>query len=114
MGKEGHPEAGYYYRSDHFNFAKAGVPSLHFDEGEIMEGKTREEVKEMQDEYTAKNYHQPSDEYDPSWNLEGAIQDLELYFRLGNSLTNSRMWPSWKQGSEFKALREKTNAVRGN
>jgi Zn-dependent M28 family amino/carboxypeptidase len=112
MGGEGHPEAGYYYRSDHFNFAKGGVPSLHFDEGVEMEGKTREEVMKMQDDYTAKNYHRPSDEYDTSWNLEGAIQDLELYFRLGHALAISREWPSWKQGSEFKAIREKTNAAR--
>lgn len=112
LGDEAHPEAGYYYRSDHFNFAKGGVPSLHFDEGVEMEGKTREEVKKMQDDYTAKNYHRPSDEYDPSWNLEGAIQDLQLYFQLGNTLANSRIWPSWKPGSEFKALREKTSDAR--
>ncbi len=112
LGEEGHPEAGYYYRSDHFNFAKAGVPSLHFDEGEQMDGKSREEVKKLQDDYTAKNYHRPSDEYDNSWNLEGAILDLQLYFNLGNSLANSRRWPAWKQGSEFKALRDKTNQLR--
>jgi Zn-dependent M28 family amino/carboxypeptidase len=112
MGEEGHPEAGYYYRSDHFNFAKGGVPSLHFDEGVQMEGKTPDEVRKMQDDYTAKNYHRPSDEYNSSWNLEGAIQDLELYFRLGNALANSRSWPAWKQGSEFRAIREKTGASR--
>ncbi len=112
LGEEGHPEAGYYYRSDHFNFAKSGVPSLHFDEGVEMEGKTKEEVKKMRDDYTAKNYHRPSDEYHPSWNLEGAIQDLELYFRLGTTLANSRTWPDWKQGSEFKALRDKSRSAR--
>ncbi len=112
LGEEGHPEAGYYYRSDHFNFAKAGVPSLHFDEGLEMEGKTKQEVKKMRDDYTAKNYHRPSDEYDPSWNLEGAIQDLELYFSLGNKLANSRTWPDWKQGSEFKAFRDKSRSER--
>ena len=112
LGEEGHPEAGYYYRSDHFNFAKGGVPSLHFDEGVDMEGKTKEEVKKMQDDYTAKNYHRPSDEYDSSWNLEGAVQDLQLYFMLGQRLANSRIWPAWKQGSEFKSLREKSNHLR--
>jgi Zn-dependent M28 family amino/carboxypeptidase len=112
LGDEAHPEAGYYYRSDHFNFAKGGVPSLHFDEGLDMEGKTREEVKKMQDDYTAKNYHQPSDEYTNDWNLEGAIEDLVLYFRLGDGLANNRIWPAWKQGSEFKALRDKTNDAR--
>lgn len=112
MGDEGHPEAGYYYRSDHFNFAKAGVPSLHFDEGVEMEGKTREEVEKMRDDYTAKNYHRPSDEYDPSWNLDGAIWDLELYFILGNTLADGRTWPDWKPGSEFKALRDKSRSQR--
>ena len=112
LGEEGHPEAGYYYRSDHFNFAKAGVPSLHFDEGVQMEGRSKEEVQKMQDDYTAKNYHQPTDEYDSSWNLEGAILDLGLYFNLGRSLANSRKWPAWKQGSEFKSLRDKTNQLR--
>lgn len=112
LGDEGHPEAGYFYRSDHFNFAKAGVPSLHFDEGIEMEGKTKEEVGKMRDDYTAKNYHRPSDEYDSSWNLEGAVIDLQLYFNLGNKLANSRAWPGWKPGSEFKALREKSNDAR--
>jgi Zn-dependent M28 family amino/carboxypeptidase len=112
LGNEAHPEAGYYYRSDHFNFAKGGVPSLHFDEGLDMKGKTKEEVKKMQDDYTAKNYHRPSDEYNSSWNLEGAILDLELYFMLGKRLANSRIWPSWKQSSEFKALRDKSKNIR--
>lgn len=112
LGVEGHPEAGYYYRSDHFNFAKGGVPSLHFDEGEEMEGKTKEEVKKMRDDYTAKHYHRPSDEYDSSWNLEGAVLDLQMYFNLGNRLANSREWPNWKQGSEFKALRDKSIDAR--
>lgn len=112
LGTEGHPEAGYYYRSDHFNFAKGGVPSLHFDEGVDMDGKTKEEVKKMQDDYTAKNYHRPSDEYDSSWNLEGAVLDLELYLRLGQRLADSRIWPEWKAGSEFKALRDKSREQR--
>ena len=112
LADEGHPEAGYYYRSDHFNFAKAGVPSLHFDDGVDMEGKSKEDVMKMKDEYTAKYYHQPSDEYNDSWNLEGAIQDIELYFNLGNTLANSRTWPAWKPGSEFKAIRDKSDASR--
>ena len=66
----------------------------------------------MQDDYTAQNYHRPSDEYNSSWNLQGAILDLELYFNLGKTLANSRTWPSWKTGSEFKALRDKTNEIR--
>lgn len=112
LGQEGHPEAGYYYRSDHFNFAKAGVPSLHFDEGVEMDGKSREDVQKLQDDYTAKNYHRPSDEYDSSWNLEGAILDLQMYFGLGNELANNHTWPNWKAGSEFKAIREKSASSR--
>lgn len=112
MGEEGHPEAGYYYRSDHFNFAKGGVPSLHFDKGIEMDGKTKEEVRKMKDDYTAKNYHRPSDEYDSSWNLAGAVLDLEMYFEIGKALASSRTWPAWKTGSEFKAIRDKTADAR--
>ncbi len=112
LGDEDHPEAGYYYRSDHFNFAKAGVPSLHFDEGVDMQSMSREEVMKQKDEYRLKHYHRPSDEYDPQWNFDGGIQDLQLYFMLGKTLAYSRLWPKWKEGSEFKATREKTNAMR--
>lgn len=112
LGDEDHPEAGYYYRSDHFNFAKAGVPSLHFDEGIDMESMSRAEVTKQKDEYRLKHYHRPSDEYSENWNVEGGIEDLQLYFMLGKRLAFSRIWPNWKEGSEFKTIREKSHPVR--
>ena len=104
---ETHPEAGYYYRSDHFNFAKAGIPALYLETGIDVIGKGKEIGKKLQDEYTAKNYHQPSDEYDAAtWTMDGAINDLKLLFRVGKRLAFEEKWPQWKPGSEFKAIRE--------
>lgn len=104
---DSHPEAGYYYRSDHFNFAKAGIPALYVKNGIDVVGKGKEFGKKLQDEYTEKNYHQPSDEYDPStWTVEGAINDLKLLFQVGKRLAFEEKWPQWKSGSEFKAIRE--------
>ena len=103
-----HPEAGSYYRSDHFNFAKAGIPALYVKNGIDVVGKGKEYGQKLQDEYTAKNYHQPSDEYDPStWTLDGGINDLKLLFRVGRRLAFEKKWPQWKAGSEFKAIRDK-------
>ena len=104
---ETHPEAGYYYRSDHFNFAKAGIPALYLETGIDVIGKGKEFGKKLQDEYTAKNYHQPSDEYDAStWTMDGAINDLKLLFQVGKRLAFEETFPQWKSGSEFKAIRE--------
>lgn len=104
-----HPEAGSYYRSDHFNFAKAGVPALYTSSGTDIEGKGKEYGKQLKDTYTSKNYHCPSDEYDPQvWKLDGAIADLQLLFQVGKRLVFADAWPEWKEGSEFKAEREKS------
>ncbi|MBC7949601.1 MAG: M20/M25/M40 family metallo-hydrolase [Chitinophagaceae bacterium] len=106
---EPHPEAGSYYRSDHFNFAKAGIPALYTKSGTEVEGKEKNFGKELSENYTAKNYHRPSDEYDPAvWNLDGAIADLGLLFQVGKKLAYGTEWPKWKEGSEFKAARERT------
>lgn len=102
-----HPEAGYYYRSDHFNFAKAGIPALYIKTGIDLEGRGKEFGKKLQDEYTAKNYHQPSDEFDNvGWTMQGAMNELKLLFRVGKRLAMEEKWPKWKDGSEFKALRK--------
>ncbi|HRO47819.1 M28 family metallopeptidase [Agriterribacter sp.] len=103
---EVHPEAGYYYRSDHFNFAKAGIPALYISSGIDVIGKESGYGKKMNDIYTEKNYHRPSDEYDATWKLDGAIDDLQLLFRVGRRLAYGQSWPQWKTGSEFKAIRE--------
>lgn len=104
---EPHPEAGYYYRSDHFNFAKAGIPALYIETGIDVVGKGKEYGKQLAEEYTAKNYHRPSDEIDATWTLKGAIKDLKLLFQVGKRLAFQEKWPGWKEGSEFKALRKK-------
>lgn len=105
---EARPEAGSYYRSDHFNFAKAGIPALYTSNGIDVIGKETGYGKRLEDGYTDSNYHRPSDEYDPTtWNLEGAIEDLKLLFGVGKRLAFTTKWPEWKEGSEFKAVREK-------
>jgi Zn-dependent M28 family amino/carboxypeptidase len=104
---ETHPEAGYYYRSDHFNFAKVGVPALYTNSGTDVIGKGKAYGQQQVDNYTRLNYHRPSDEYDSSaWRLDGAIDDLELLFKVGRRLAFDHQWPQWKNGSEFKAIRE--------
>ena len=103
-----HPEGGGFYRSDHLSFAQVGVPALYAD-GEYdsrLRGKAF--VEEKYNEYYAKHYHQPSDEYDPKADLRGAEQDMRLLFRVGQKLASETTFPKWKEGSEFKAIREKS------
>jgi len=103
-----HPEAGYYYRSDHFNFAKVGIPALFTSTGIDVIGKDKVYGQKLKDDYTDNNYHQPSDNYDAAtWAMEGAISDLKLLFLLGRRLAFEETWPQWKTGSEFKAIRDK-------
>jgi len=104
---EDHPEAGYYYRSDHFNFAKAGIPALYIESGTDDIAKGKEFGKKMREEYNDKNYHQPSDEFDSTWTMEGAINELKILFNVGKRIASQKEWPEWKKGSEFKALRKK-------
>jgi Zn-dependent M28 family amino/carboxypeptidase len=108
---EAHPEAGSYYRSDHFNFAKVGVPALYTSSGIEVIGKEAGYGKEKEDEYTEKNYHRPSDQYDSTWVLDGAIDDLKLLFQVGKRLAFTQKWPEWKEGSEFRARRQKSVAA---
>lgn len=103
---EPHPEAGYYYRSDHFNFAKVGVPALYTESGIEVIGKDPAYGKQKGEEYTNQRYHRPSDEFDASyWNLDGAIADLKLFFEVGLEVANASEKPGWKAGSEFKGER---------
>ncbi len=105
---ETHPEAGYYYRSDHFNFAKVGIPALYTSKGVDVIGKEAGYGKKAEEEYREKNYHRPSDEYDPAtWTFAGGIEDLKLLFLVGKRLALEEKMPAWKEGSEFKAIREK-------
>lgn len=103
-----HPEAGYYYRSDHFNFAKAGIPALYTNNGIDVIGKGKAYGQKLEDDYTEFNYHQPSDNYDAAtWTMEGGLSDLKLLFLLGRRLAFEKNWPEWKATSEFKVIRDK-------
>jgi Zn-dependent M28 family amino/carboxypeptidase len=101
-----HPEAGFYYRSDHFNFARVGIPSLYTSAGMDVIGKGKDFGKQKSDEYRNKYYHRPSDEINNGWNLNGAIEDLKLLLIVGKQIAANEKWPAWKEGSEFKKLRK--------
>lgn len=101
------PEAGYYYRSDHFNFAKAGVPALYAKGGVDHVGKGREYGLAWQREYRDQRYHKPADVYDPDWDLRGIGQDIELLYRVGRRVADSDTWPNWYEGSEFRSIRDR-------
>ena len=109
---EPNPERGYYYRSDHFNFAKVGVPALYAESGEDSIDYGREWGAAQAQEYTDNRYHAPGDEYDQNWDLSGAAEDINLYFEITNELANSLDFPQWFDGNEFKALREFSSAER--
>ena len=100
------PEKGYYYRSDHFNFAKQGVPALDPSEGVDYAGKPEGWGLEMREKFTAEDYHKPSDKVKPYWDLRGAVEDLQLLGEVGYRVANAKAYPTWKAGSEFKATRE--------
>ena len=107
------PEKGFYYRSDHFSFAKVGVPALYL-EGGIDHVEFGEEwTLERKDRYTAEDYHMPSDEFDESWDLDAAIDDLILLFQVGHDLASTDAWPEWSEGNEFRAIREADMAGGG-
>ncbi len=99
-------EKGYFFRSDHFSFAKVGVPALYAS-GEYEQGaRGAEWTKQQSDAWIRENYHQPSDEYVSGvWQLGGMVQDAELLFAIGHRLSNETVFPEWKDGSEFKATR---------
>ncbi|HSH46446.1 MAG TPA: M28 family metallopeptidase, partial [Longimicrobiales bacterium] len=100
------PEKGFYYRSDHFEFAKQGVPALYMDAGTMYTGREEGYGQEKRDEYTANDYHKPSDEVKQDWDLSGAVEDLRLLFLVGWEVAESDDWPEWYEGNEFRARRE--------
>jgi Zn-dependent M28 family amino/carboxypeptidase len=100
------PEKGYFYRSDHFEFAKKGVPALDTEAGTDYVGKPSGYGLRMREEYTAKDYHKVSDEIKPDWDLSGAVEDLQLLLQVGYRVAQSGQLPEWKSGTEFKAVRE--------
>jgi Zn-dependent M28 family amino/carboxypeptidase len=104
---EASPQNGSYFRSDHFNFAKAGVPALYMDGGEdLVDGGTQAGAAAAK-EYGEYHYHASSDEYDPAtWKLDGTVQDLDLMYGVGKSLASDGQWPNWYDGNPFKAPRD--------
>ncbi|MDP6675635.1 MAG: M28 family peptidase, partial [Gammaproteobacteria bacterium] len=100
------PDRGYYYRSDQISFAKIGVPATYFDEGMDFIGRPADWGRQQIEEYEAVRYHQPSDEYDDSWNLEGAVEDVRLGFWVGLMIANADEMPAWTAGDEFEAARK--------
>jgi Zn-dependent M28 family amino/carboxypeptidase len=99
------PQKGRFYRSDHFEFAKVGVPGLYIKGGVIMIGKSPDYGKQKLDEYTERDYHKLTDEIKPDWDFSGAVQDLRLLVEVGLAVANGQTVPEWKEGSEFKAKR---------
>jgi Zn-dependent M28 family amino/carboxypeptidase len=100
------PEKGYYFRSDHFPFAQRGVPALYADSGVEHRDRPDGWGMERRNEYVRLRYHKPQDEYDPSWDLSGAMQDMTALFRVGLALAVSDRYPRWSETSEFKRARE--------
>ncbi len=106
------PEAGLFFRSDHFPFAKRGVPALSYGAGQDWIDGGVEAGKKASDEYTAKRYHQQGDEWQPDWTFAGAARDLEVLYTLGEKLANSRDWPNWSPEESFRATRDASAAER--
>ncbi|ATB57207.1 Aminopeptidase [Xanthomonas citri pv. fuscans] len=106
------PQAGYFFRSDHFSFAKRGVPALSYAAGQDWEVGGVAAGKAAADDYTAKRYHQQGDEWKPDWTFAGAARDLGVLYALGQQLADSRQWPNWSQDSQFRATRDASAAAR--
>jgi Zn-dependent M28 family amino/carboxypeptidase len=100
------PEKGFYYRSDHFNFAKQGVPALDPHSGVEYLGKPEDWGLQMRRQYTSEDYHKPSDKIKPYWDPRGTVEDLRLLGEVGYRVANAQTYPAWKAGSEFKAKRK--------
>ena len=98
-------DRGYFYRSDQFSFAKIGVPAMYLDTGTDFVDRPSGWGHEQIDRWTAEHYHQPSDEYDDSWNFDGMLEDAELGFWVGLAIANADEMPAWTPGDEFEAAR---------
>ncbi len=108
VAPEEHPEAGYFYRSDHFNFAKQGVPVLYAESGSDHSEHGTAWMIQKQKDFNANRYHKAEDEVLDDWDLSGMQQDLQLFFNIGWDITNTNDWPKWYPGNEFKAIREQS------
>ena len=102
------PEKGFYYRSDHFSFAKLGVPMIYFEGGDDLVTGGKEAAKAVAEDYEKNRYHAPDDEYDEKWDWSGVMSDLKLYYRVGRMLAMTDAWPNWNKGDEFRSIRDKS------
>jgi Zn-dependent M28 family amino/carboxypeptidase len=100
------PERGYYYRSDHFSLAKKGVPALSAGGGSTWLNAEQKAIGEQVSALVAKCYHQTCDEYNENWGWQGMIAELQVFFETGYMLSNTKDWPNWREGSEFKVARD--------
>ncbi len=106
LGKDSHPERGYFFRSDHFPFAKAGVPALSISESREFTGANAAELLKKQEAYNGKDYHQPSDEYDASWDLSGGVDDLKVLAQLAWRIAAAPEMPKYNDGDQFAQVRK--------
>ena len=100
------PEKGFYYRSDHFSFARVGIPAFYADPGVDYLDRPPSYGIEKREEYTANDYHAVTDEVKPDWDLSGALDDLTFMYHMGAELAGTDVWPVWSETSEFRAIRE--------
>jgi Zn-dependent M28 family amino/carboxypeptidase len=105
------PQAGSYYRSDHFSLAKQGVPMLYAKLGNDLVNGGSAAGEKWQADYRANRYHGPNDEYDPNWDWSGAVRELQIYWQMGRELAMSRDWPNWNEGDEFRGVRDRSRAA---
>jgi len=109
---ESTPEKGYYYRSDHFNFAKKGVPVLYARGGTADRTHGADYITQRNADFVKHRYHSPADEVSDDWDLEAAVEDLVLFYQIGKRLANNNDWPQWFEGNEFRAIREASLAEK--
>lgn len=107
LASDDHPEAGFYFRSDHFSFAKRGVPAVSTANGIDIVGQGKAYGRKLYEDYEMNHYHKPADEYDSSWTFGGGLQVMDILYRVGQKLASGDEWPGWKAGSEFKSIRDR-------
>ena len=114
MSAEATPQDGFFFRSDHFNFAKAGVPALYAKGGDNLRDGGLEAGAAAQRDYRDARYHQPDDTYDPSWDVSGVIEDLQALYQVGEVLVDGEQWPNWREGNPFRANRDRMMDARAD
>jgi Zn-dependent M28 family amino/carboxypeptidase len=106
------PQAGSYYRSDHFSLAKQGVPMLYAKLGNDLVNGGTAAGEAWASDYRTNRYHGPNDEYDPNWDWSGAMRELAIYYQIGRELAQSTAWPNWNEGDEFRSIRDRSRSTR--